>query len=108
MQQDKWTTGEPYERSRRLKHVAILEQNENDYLAYTSSLHHDENTWEILNQSIVKAEFKSSNKREDLDLKIAKRDMVQQISYNPFLTETNYVNDISNRDKFLKPKNTKE
>ena len=32
--------------------------------------------------------------------------MVQQIGFNPFLGETNYVNDISIRDQFLKPVNT--
>ena len=106
----KWTKGEPYERSRRLKHVAILENKEfsehTEKSAYTSSLHHDENTWEILNQSIANSGFKVSNKREELDSKIAGRDMVQQIGFNPFLGETNYVDDISNRDRFLKPINT--
>jgi hypothetical protein len=106
----KWTKGEPYERSRRLKHVQELENKqfskdlESD--AYTSSLNHDENTWEILNQSITNTGFKVSNKREELDSKIAGRDMVQQIGFNPFLGQTNYANDISIRDQYLKPINT--
>jgi hypothetical protein len=108
----KWTKGEPYERSRRLKHVQELENKQfskdMDSAAYTSALNHDENTWDILNQTqaVSGAGFKVSNKREELDTKIAGRDMVQQIGFNPFLGESSYVNDISIRDQFLKPVNT--
>ena len=79
-----------------------------DSAAYTSALNHDENTWDILNQTQAGAgaAFKVSNKREELDTKIAGRDMVQQIGFNPFLGESSYVNDISIRDQFLKPVNT--
>ena len=108
----KWTKGEPYERSRRLKHVQELENKQfskdMDSAAYTSALNHDENTWDILNQTQAGAgaAFKVSNKREELDTKIAGRDMVQQIGFNPFLGESSYVNDISIRDQFLTPVNT--
>ena len=51
----KWTDGQPYERSRRMKHQIQMEQEEFskkiETTAYSSSLNHDENTWEILNQS---------------------------------------------------------
>jgi hypothetical protein len=106
----KWTKGEPYERSRRLKHVQELENKQfskdMESSAYTSSLNHDENTWDILNQSLSGNGFKVSNKREELDTKISGRDMVQQIGFNPFLGQTNYAEDISIRDQFLKPVNT--
>jgi len=106
----KWTKGEPYERSRRLKHVQELENKQfskdMESSAYTSSLNHDENTWEILNQTAANSGFKVSNKREELDSKIADRDMVQQIGFNPFLGQTNYADDILVRDQFLKPINT--
>ena len=107
----KWTKGEPYERSRR-----IFKQEEDkdtekfnkeiEKSAYSASLNHDENTWDILNQSLSGSGFKISNKREELDFKMADRDMVQQRGNNPFLCETNYVNDVSVRDQFLKPINT--
>ena len=54
----KWTKGEPYERSRRI--IATKEPVETadnkfskdiEKSAYSSSLNHDENTWEILNYS---------------------------------------------------------
>ena len=108
----KWTKGEPYERSRRLKHVQELENKQfskdMDSAAFSSALNHDENTWDKLNQTQAGAGagFKSSNKREELDTKIAGRDMIQQIGFNPFLGESSYVNDISIRDQFLKPVNT--
>ena len=107
----KWTKGEPYERSRRI--FKQQEEKDNDKFnkeieqsAYATSLHHDENTWDILNQTLSGNGFKVSNKREELDTKMADRDMIQQIGNNPFLSETNYVNDISIRDQFLKPMNT--
>lgn len=112
----KWTKGEPYERSRR----PTKEQNQNQEIAdndafskeiensaYSSSLHHDENTWDILNQSIYNNGFRTSNKREDLDSKIADRELIQQIGSNPFLSNANYIDDMNARDKFLKPVNTK-
>jgi nitrogen fixation/metabolism regulation signal transduction histidine kinase len=107
----KWTKGEPYERSRRI----FKEQEEKDTekfnreiekSAYSSALNHDENTWDILNQTLSGNGFKISNKREELDTKMADRDLVQQRGNNPFLSETNYVNDVSIRDQFLKPINT--
>jgi hypothetical protein len=52
----KWTDGQPYERSRRMKHQTKIENEkfskDMDLFAYTSSLNHDENTWELLNKSI--------------------------------------------------------
>ena len=107
----KWTNGEPYERSRRPnKKSAIEEENIQDELfskkveesAYSTSLNHDENTWDMLNQGFLK----QSNKREDLDNKIADRQLVQQKGFNPFLNDSNYVEDISVSDMYLKPINT--
>jgi hypothetical protein len=108
----KWTKGEPYERSRRLKHVQELENKEfskkMETSAYSSSLHHDENTWDILNQSLSNSTpfMKTSSKREDLDTKIADRGLTQQIGFNPFLGENSYIHDVAVRDQFLKPINT--
>jgi hypothetical protein len=107
----KWTKGEPYERSRRIFKDSEQIDNEKfnkeiEKSAYSTSLNHDEYTWDILNQNSSGNGFKVSNKREDLDLKIADRQLVQQIGGNPFLSDTNYVDDIATRDNFLKPVNT--
>jgi hypothetical protein len=110
----KWSKGEPYERSRRMYRTEEKEENveivtkDLENSAYSSSLNYDENTWNILNESVATNGFKISNKREDLDMKIADRDKIQQIGFNPFLSNTNYADDISARDKFLKPLNTSE
>ena len=113
----KWTKGEPYERSRRRynndqnnEEELLMESNqmnkELEISAYSSSLNYDENTWDILNQEAASNGFKLSNKREDLDLKIADRQLVQQRGFNPFLSENNYVDDVATRDNYLKPQNT--
>jgi hypothetical protein len=119
----KWTKGEPYERSRRrynnhnqnneqltTEEELFAESNqmnkEHEISAYSSSLNYDENTWDILNQEVASNGFKLSNKREDLDLKIADRQLVQQRGFNPFLSENNYVDDVTVRDNYLKPQNT--
>ena len=117
----KWTKGEPYERSRRpikqekeQEQQNYVEQDEKfskeiEHSAYSTSLNHDENTWDILNQSIYNQGFRLSSKREDLDNKIATRELVQQIGFNPFLTnQTSYVDDIAIRDQYLKPISTSE
>jgi hypothetical protein len=114
----KWTKGEPYERSKRRfntnntnnnnDNIELFEKinKEFEISAYTSSLNYDENTWDILNQDVANNGFKLTNKREDLDMKIADRHLVQQTGFNPFLSENNYVEDVSIRDQFLKPQNT--
>lgn len=111
----KWTKGEPYAKSRRpiksqqQKHVTFSDENfihEVESSAYSTSLNHDENTWDILNQGLYNGDFRQSNKREDLDYKIAGREPVQQCGYNPFMENSNFINDITNSDQFLKPIST--
>ena len=109
----KWSNGIPYKKSKRVQKNDITEDEQDELFsrkveesAYSTSLNHDENTWDILNQSLSGSGFKVSNKREELGDKLAHRDMVQQIGFNPFLGQTNYVDDISIRDQYLKPINT--
>ena len=108
--ESKWTDGNPYERSRRMNHQIQMENEnfskEQEKSAYTSSLNHDENTWEILNQTLSGTGFKVLNKREELGNKLADRELVQQIGVNPFLNQSTYLDDISIRDQYLKPINT--
>jgi hypothetical protein len=124
----KWTKGAPYAKSKRpVKNTNNQVQNYNnsqpiseldlgnqevyndiekntknaENSAYSISLNHDENTWNILNQGLYSNDFRQSSKREDLDCKIADRELVQQCGYNPFM-ENNYANDIS---QFIQPQN---
>jgi len=112
----KWSNGIPYKKSKRVTKNDTTEEEyveEQDELfsrkveesAYSTSLNHDENTWDILNQGLYNG-FTQSNKREALDDKIANRELVQQKGFNPFLNDSNYVEDISNSDMYLKPVNT--
>ena len=106
----KWTKGEPYQRTKRIPNNSIALEpgyNTNEVekstqeLAYSCSLNHDENTWELLNQSVNG--FKYVDKRGDTDKRMAERDMISQVSMNPFLTNNNYVDDIVSSNNFLTP-----
>jgi hypothetical protein len=119
----KWTHGGSYVKSKRqynsnkttiddinqdIKDAKFNKEIETS--AYTTALNHDENTWDILNniqsqgQSIE--DFRQVNKREDTDKKLAERDLMCQVSMNPYLTSNDYLNDVANRDTFLKPQAT--
>ena len=112
----RWSNGEPYKKSKRhskndtIKEDQMVDQDEIfskeiEKSAYSTSLNHDENTWDILNQGLYNG-FTQSSKRDALDNKIADRELVQQKGFNPFLNDSNYVQDISNSDMYLKPMNT--
>jgi hypothetical protein len=102
----KWTKGENYERSKRLAKESIDENLTKviEQTAYESSLNHDESSWDLVNN--LNNGFINFNKREDTDKKLAERQMMSQINMNPYLTNNDYVNDISIRDSFLKPLST--
>ena len=119
----KWTHGGSYLKSKRQynsnnSNNDDINQDINDAKfnkeieksAYTTALNHDENTWDILNniqsQNSALSDFRQVNKREDTDKKLSERDLMCQVSMNPYLTTNNYLNDVSNRDTFLKPQAT--
>jgi hypothetical protein len=111
----KWAKGGTYEKSKRpikqnddLPNQIDLDQLNKDHQlgAYTSSLNYDENTWDILNQSVSQNGFQISNAREELDSKISNRSLVQQVGTNPFFDEKDYVDNVSIRDQYMKPINT--
>ena len=113
----KWSNGKSYKKSKRVNEnntseELFIQQEKEDFLnkknedtAYSISLNHDENTWDILNQGLYNG-FEKTSKRETLDSKIANRKLVQQTGFNPFLNDTNYVQDIEVSNLFLKPINT--
>ena len=123
----KWTHGGSYVRSKRQYNSNNNNNNSNnddinhdvndakfnkeiEKSAYTTALNHDENTWDILNnihsQNPALSDFRQVNKREDTDKKLAERDLMCQVSMNPYLTTNDYLNDVANRDTFLKPQAT--
>jgi hypothetical protein len=117
----KWSNGKSYKKSKRPNNTNtnsnIIEEEEYNQAqdeifnkkieetAYSISLNHDENTWDILNQGLYNG-FSKSSKREALDDKISDRELVQQKGFNPFLSDSNYVEDIEVSNLYLKPVNT--
>lgn len=104
----KWTKGINYDRSKRLNNNN-MDENFNKIMensAFSTSLNHDENTWEIMNQNLFDKDFVQYNKREDTDKKLAERQMMCQVNMNPYLTNNSYVQDLSIHDQFLKPIST--
>jgi len=104
----KWSTGEPYYKSARTEKC-----QKQDKLVYDTQIN-------AINQSLADDPFLNNEdteltnsifsrnqrtRRENIDTKMADREMVAQRGVNPYL-QTSYVNDIVAHDMFLKPINT--
>jgi hypothetical protein len=110
----KWSKGEPYYKSARpekkQQQVENCEYDSqknalNQSLADETFLNMDSEMIDITNSMFSRSEGGFGTRREDLDVKMADRELVSQRGVNPFL-QTSYVNDIVTRDMFLKPINT--
>ena len=104
----KWSKGLNYDRSKRLIKES-MDDNFNKIVeetAYTSSLNHDENTWEIMNNNLFDKGFVQNSKREDTDKKLSERQMMCQVNMNPYLTNNSYVQDLFVHDQYMKPVST--
>jgi len=104
----KWSKGLNYDRSKRIIKES-MDDNFNKIVeetAYTSSLNHDENTWEIMNNSLFDKGFVQNSKREDTDKKLSERQMMCQVNMNPYLINNSYVQDLSVHDQYMKPVST--
>ena len=60
----------------------------------------------IEEELINKHEEIHNNKKELSNQRMASRDMIIQGLINPYLFDNNYVTDINNQDKFLRPKDS--
>ena len=112
----KWSYGEPYEKSRvnqkknlnnennDIKNFAIGENNQKQLeREFDCSIVQPE----LLHENIAKESFqKKENKRDDNNNKMLERAMITQTSQNPFMSNNNYINDLTVQDEFLKPKNS--
>jgi hypothetical protein len=114
----KWSTGEAYYKSARPEKDEQQQQQQqqdvgydsqrnaiNQSLADDSFFNQDSELMNITNSMFSRNQNASGTRREDLDTKIADREMIAQRGVNPFL-QTSYVNDVVARDMFLKPINT--
>ena len=117
----KWSTGEPYYKSARPEKTS-KEPNTNsnidpnyEYdsqksainqsLADDSFFNQDSDLLNITNTMFSRNQTANETRREDIDTKMADRELLAQRGVNPFL-QTSYVNDIVTRDMYLKPVNT--
>ena len=114
----KWSTGEAYYKSARpvkepeqvKEHVKeqinsqVINKSLNDDPFNTN----DSELISITNSMFSRNQNPTGTRREDLDTKIADRELISQRGVNPFLQNTTYVNDIVARDMFLKPLNTSQ
>jgi hypothetical protein len=113
----KWSTGEPYYKSARPEQTNTGSTSNNNYeydsqtnainqsLADESFFNQDSDLIDITNTMFSRNQNTNGTRREDIDTKMADREMLAQRGVNPFL-QTSYVNDIVMRDMFLKPINT--
>lgn len=100
----KWSLGEPYYKSARPENVPT-NKRVTEYDSQQSAI--DQSLSEDINNNGFMTDFSGNgNRREDLDNKMADRELVLQRGSNPFLQQSSYVNDIVVRDMFLKPVNT--
>jgi hypothetical protein len=91
----KWSNGEPYNKS--IRQEKVLQHSSKD--AIQTSL--DDDIFFTMNPNSIRED----SMREELDTKLADRELISQRGVNPF-SQTSYVNDITARDMFLKPVNT--
>jgi hypothetical protein len=123
MNEWKWSKGETYYKSARVEKKNInvsdnnneneneMNENEINENAIKQSLdgfytNTNLNTNLNSNDEFIEIYSRSGNRREDLDNKISDRELLFQRGTNPFLVNTDYVNDVTIRDNYLKPRNT--
>jgi hypothetical protein len=115
----KWTCGEKMEKTPRvktsMKNSEYYEEDPYQYqqqqqtsatherTAYEQSLLSENDIWSIDGSVFID---KPLNKREDNYNKMSEREMFGQINQNPFLVQNNYLDDLMNQEKFLKPVST--
>lgn len=106
----KWSSGEEYKKSARIRRIKeAYTQDELSNIAIDAqkqSLLTENDSWGLgPNFNDMNLDYTASNRRENVCIKMNEREMVCQRGMNPFM-ENNYINDISNQDIFLRPKNT--
>jgi hypothetical protein len=103
----KWSIDSYYEKSYRNDQSKHSQNNNNNNNTNNNNIEGVDNVYSFNNNNNNSYDLsKISLKREELQTKLSDREMIGQRGYNPFNTNGNYVNDIVNRDIYLKPINT--
>jgi hypothetical protein len=122
----KWSIGEPYQRSARFRKTQEdfdrekMEFNkemekydqQNKQNAFEQSFLTENDVWGIGVQDSGRSfgfetfSQQTSNKREESSNKMAEREMMGQIGFNPFMQNNSYIDDVTVQENFLRPKST--
>ncbi len=94
MEQLTWSDGS--------KPIKSLKEDKIKFVDTTSAEQPSEST-DFATGSIFR---ETSNRREDANDKISEREPIGQVCQNPFLTNTNYIDDLDVQEKFLTPKSS--
>jgi len=103
----KWTLGEKCERSPRERQVQAPPSNHNEEQeksVVSQCLLSEDEAWVM---ERIRQKGMMENGKEQFENRMAEREKIGQIGYNPFLTQNNYIDDLMIQDKFLRPVNAK-
>ena len=112
----KWSTGEKYERSlrppTRLERERAREREKGGHEENQQFIENKAQQQSLLSENDVWGledtigEFISVNKREETYNKMSEREMVCQVGQNPFMPNSNYLDDVIAHEQFLNPINS--
>ena len=117
-----WSNGEKPERSQKNDKPVVetmeascgfnnrIERIDNYYTTnpYENIIHGENRKDCDLMTALNVTEKSELSRREDMNDKLTERMPVASISINPFLSQSNYVNDMEIRNNFLIPKNSNQ
>jgi len=101
----KWSIGLSYYKSPRKKKEIKLDEEESIENINNFAIKQSLEEYLPIN-TLLLDKSENNNRREEIDDKISNRELLFHRGTNPFLTDSNYAEDISVRDNFLKPINT--
>lgn len=101
-----WTNGIPCEKSYKRDYKPVIIVEESPQVEEPENLVCQNLNFQLNSHETLFSRNDLGNRREETYYKIAEREKQVQVSRNPFFLDTNYITDIGNQDKFMKPQNT--
>jgi hypothetical protein len=103
----KWTDGSLNERTNKNDKDKYINNNINESEKYESNKSNEclmEMDSRLFRQPVE--DLKMNNRKEEHNQKFLEREQIANINLNPFMINSNYVEDLVNRDTFLIPKDS--
>ena len=98
----KWSTGETYKKSSRI----IKENKPSDNTVIEQCLETNIFLNSIPHKGLQTEQMQISNKRADQNAKLNDRELIVQTTVNPFMNNSNYIEDLQKEHDFLRPKDS--